>query len=282
MMERLVFNTLFGAQSPEGRHLRYYTTFDGPRHYFPKDTYCCPSNYRRGIATLPDLIYYRVGNGLAVNLYTESSAEAPLGGTLTVKLKQETDYPSGGRVALDVEPSRAARFPLWMRIPAWCGNPRVAVNGQASETPAVPGRFLVLHREWKPGDQVQLDLPMSARWIKGRQSQLGRVALMHGPQLFCLNRARHPELKEIDLRLLVIDPQTLEGPVADDSVRPGGLAFHVKAWKPGAWYPLDKLDYTLTLTEFPDPDGEATFFKVPNPGDSRFVADELLSPAIKA
>ena len=79
MMERVIFNTLFGAQSPEGRHLRYYTAFDGPRHYFPTDTYCCPSNYRRGIATLPDLIYYRIENGLAVNLYTPSSTERDAG-----------------------------------------------------------------------------------------------------------------------------------------------------------------------------------------------------------
>ena len=279
MMERLVFNTLFGAQSPEGRHLRYYTAFDGPRHYFPADTYCCPCNYRRGIATLPDLLYYRVESGLAVNIYTESSADVALEGGLTVKLEQETNYPSGGQVTVHVNPSQGARFPLWLRIPRWCGNPHVAINGHVSESPAVAGRFLVLHREWKPGDQVQLDLPMNARWVKGRQSQLGRVALMYGPQLFCLSRARHPELKEIDLRLLVIDPQSLEGPVAVDSVRPGGLAFRVKAWKPGGWYPLEEFAYTLTLTEFPDPDGEATFFKVPNPGDSRFVADELLAPA---
>ena len=282
MMERLVFNTLFGAQSADGRHLRYYTAFDGPRHYFPKDTYCCPCNYRRGIATLPDLIYYRVENGLAVNLYTESTADVALQDGLTVKLKQETNYPSSGQVTVHVDPSRAARFPLRLRVPSWCGNAHITINGQPSESPAVAGRFLVLHREWKPGDQVQLDLPMSARWVKGRQLQLGHVALMHGPQLFCLNRARHPELKDVDLRLLVIDPQTLEGPVADDSVRPGGLAFRVKAWKPGGWYPLEALAYTLTLTEFPDPGGEATFFKVPNPGDSRFVADELLVPTTKA
>jgi DUF1680 family protein len=279
LMERLIFNTLFGAQSGEGRRLRYFTALDGPRHYFPKDTYCCPNNFRRGIATLPDHIYYRVENGLAVNLYTESNTEVALEGGIAVKLRQETNYPSGGQVTVHVDPSRAAHFPLSLRIPAWCGNPRVAVNGQASESLPMPGHFLVLPREWKPGDQVQLDLPMAPRWVKGRQSQLGRVALMQGPQLFCLNRARHPELKEIDLRLLVIDPQSLQGPVADNSVRPGGLAFRVKAWKPGGWYPLEQFAYTLTLTEFPDPDGEATFFKVPNPGDSRFVADELLSPA---
>jgi hypothetical protein len=32
----------------------------------------------------------------------------------------------------------------------------------------------------------------------------------------------------------------------------------------------------LTLTEFPDPDGEATYFLVPNPADERLVDDELM------
>ena len=96
LMERVVFNTLFGAQSPDGRHLRYYTAFDGPRHYFPGDTYCCPCNYRRAIATLPDLIYYRIENGLAVNLYAASNADVALEDGLTVRLQQETKYPSGG------------------------------------------------------------------------------------------------------------------------------------------------------------------------------------------
>ena len=102
---------------------------------------------------------------------------------------------------------------------------------------------------------------------------------MRGPQLFCLNRARHPELKDLDLHLVVFDPSTLEGPTSDDSVRPGGMAFRAQAWAPGVWYPLVKTDFTVTLTEFPDPDGEAIYFKVPNPEDNRFVADELLTRA---
>jgi hypothetical protein len=55
----------------------------------------------------------------------------------------------------------------------------------------------------------------------------------------------------------------------------------VKAWKPGSWYPLVATELNLTLTEFADPEGEATFLKVPNPNDSRFVADELLAPKAK-
>jgi uncharacterized protein len=279
LMERVIFNTLFGAQSPDGRRVRYYTPFDGPRHYFDLDTYCCPCNYRRAIAELPDFIYYHVDGGAAVNLYTASSAEVVLDGGVTVRLRQETDYPISGQVALHVDPSRRARFPLWLRIPAWCLSPKVTVNGQPSEQPATSGQFLVINREWRAGDQVQLDLPMTWRWVKGRQRQVGHVALMYGPQVFCLNPARHPELKGLDLRLLVLDPTSVEGPIPDESVRPGGVAFRVKAWKPGAWYPVEKPDFKLTLTESPDPNGEATYFKVPNPGDQRLVADELLAPA---
>jgi hypothetical protein len=128
LMERVIHNTLFGAQSPEGRRLRYYTAFDGPRHYFERDTYCCPNNYRRAVAMLPNFIYYRLENGVAVNLYTASNTSVTLDGGLTLKLEQETNYPASGQVALKVNPSRPASFPLWLRIPAWCREPRVIVN----------------------------------------------------------------------------------------------------------------------------------------------------------
>src|SRR5580658_5475586 len=99
---------------------------------------------------------------------------------------------------------------------------------------------------------------------------------MHGPPISCLTRSRHPELKDIDLRLLVIGLETPERSAADDSVRSGGLAFRFKAWKPGGWNPFEMMAYSLTLTDFPDPGGGATFFTISNPRDKRFIPDELL------
>jgi len=49
------------------------------------------------------------------------------------------------------------------------------------------GTFFALDRQWKRGDEVTLELPMSWRLVKGRQRQAGRVAVMRGPQVFCLN-----------------------------------------------------------------------------------------------
>ncbi len=73
----------------------------------------------------------------------------------------------------------------------------------------------------------------------------------------------------------MIDPDTLQGPVSDDSVHFGGLACRLQAWEPGAWYPMGKKTLDLTLTEFPDPAGEAVYFKVPDPHAAGFVDDEL-------
>lgn len=275
LMERSIYNALFAAQSPDGRRIRYYTPFDGPRVYFPDDTYCCPCNFRRIVAELPNLAYYRSENGLAVNLYSAGKATVPLG-TTQLTVRQETDYPTSGHIVLHLEPSAPTAFPLKLRIPRWCSEAKVTVNDQPVETAVTPGQYCTLQRTWKAGDHVTLELAMPWRLVKGRVAQAGRVAVMRGPLVFCLNPTKHPALKEIDLRLIVLDPASLEGPFPDDSVRPGGLACRVQAWTPGAWYPFVPRDLQLTLTEFADPDGHAIFFQVPDPKAEMFVEDELV------
>jgi hypothetical protein len=276
LMERAIHNALFAAQSPDGRKIRYYTPFDGPREYFQGDTYCCPCNYRRIVAELPGFIYYRTGKGVLVNLYTPSEAAVDLPEGLGVKLRQETDYPNRGKVVIRVDPSKPARFPLSLRIPRWCEKPLVSVGGEKAERVAVQGHAVVLDRQWNPGDRVTLDLPMPLRLVKGRNAQSGCVAVMRGPLLFCLNRDRNKLPKELDLRLLTIDPATLEGPVPDDKVPGAKLACRVKAWAPGKWYPSAPHDYALVLTGFTDPGGQSAYFHVPNPNDGRFVQDEFV------
>ena len=275
LMERSIYNALFAAQSPDGRQIRYYSPFDGPREYFQGDTYCCPCNYRRIVAELPGMICYRAADGVAVNLYTPSTVQVPLAAENAVTVRQETKYPHDGLIVLNVDPVQPAEFKLQLRVPRWCDAPAVAVNGEPLSSKAQPGELLAIHRRWKAGDTVRLEMPMKWRLVKGRQAQAGRVAVMRGPLVFCLSRAKHEKLAKVDLRLIVIDPDSLQEPVADDAVHPGGLACRLQAWEPGAWYPMSKKTLDLTLTEFADPAGEAVYFKVPDPNGAGFVDDEL-------
>ncbi len=274
LMERAIFNALFAAQSPDGRLLRYYSPFEGPRVFYDKDTYCCPNNYRRIISELPGMIYYRSAGGAMVNLYTPSTATIKLDDSVSLDLRQETDYPNTGNVVIHVSPSQPTEFSLQLRIPGWCTEASISVNGKPHSV-AGPG-FTTIERTWESGDRVEFNMPMPWRFVRGRKSQSGRVAVMRGPLLFCLNRKRHPELAHIAPKTLVLDPASLEGPVADSSVRPEGIACRARAWKSGADFSTDETDFELTLTEFPDPDGVAVYFAVPDPKAKEFVDDELL------
>ena len=277
MMERTIYNALFGAQSPEGRQIRYFTPLEGDRHYHNGDTYCCPCNYRRIIADLPSMVYYKAENGIAINLYSESNATILLDNDRSVALTQQTDYPNTGHVVINVNPSKTTSFALKLRIPSWCSNASVSVNGKPSAVACKSGTFASIDRIWKAGDQVILDMPMTWRLVLGRQRQAGRVATMRGPLVFCLNPSLNDSLQKkdgVNPGRIVIDLESIEpAPVRNSTVRPDGIACRLKA--------DDKLfsmgntgNINLTLTEFADPDGKCTYFRVPDL--SKAVPDELL------
>ncbi len=278
VMERAIYNALFAAQSPDGRRIRYYTPFDGSRSYHAGDTYCCPCNYRRIVAELPSMVSYATPDGIAVNLYTPSVVTHHLSDGATVTVRQETEYPQKDTVRFTIALEQPREMTLKLRIPKFCENAVIHAPWLEKPLERPGGDWAEIRRVWQPGETFEVTLPMSLQYVKGRRSQLGRVAVRYGPIVFCLNRAAHPELKDVDLRLLTLQPESLEGPFPSDRVRRGGLACRVKAWGPGDWYPHSAPRFTLTLSEFPDPQGEAVYFHVPDPKDARFADDELIVP----
>lgn len=279
IMERTVYNALFAAQEPAGRRLRYFTPFTGPRAYYNQDGFCCPGNYRRAVAELPQKVYYRFAdNGIAVNLFTASKMTVQAGAETTVTLAQETDYPNSGHVVIRVTPSRETAFPLRLRIPRWSRNATVQVNGEAPVSAVSGAKPFELRRTWRAGDTVTLEMPMSWRFVRGHQLQEGKAALMRGPVVYCLGSAQNAEAlkKYPNFSGMVIDPKSVGEPEPDPSVRPDGKKVKVGAWveAPGAWSKGAPRE-TLTFTEFVDPTGIVTFVHLLDL--SQAVEDELVS-----
>jgi uncharacterized protein len=290
LMERTIYNALFAAQSPDGRTLRYYTAIDGPRAYYFQDSYCCPGNWRRTVAELPEMVFYRSAEGgVMVNLYASATGHVPLTDGLSIRLRQQTDYPNSGSVRIDVAPSRAATFPVTLRIPRWCRSARVSVNGQAIGEPVQPGGWCSIKRQWTTGDSISLEMPMPIRLVRGRKLQSGKVAVMRGPVVFCFSparqAARYPVYagrganpaeiqRSIDeaVSRTKFDWSTLGTIVPDKTVRPDGLALEVRGWGPtsDAQKPAD---LTFLLTEFIDATGQLTY--MPGHAAPRSVDDEL-------
>jgi hypothetical protein len=222
------------------------------------------------------MVYYRTEKGIAVNLYSQSSATIDIDTSLLVKVIQETDYPNSGHVTIRIDPSEEALFELKLRIPAWCKSISVTVNGNTLNKTFKSGTFAAIERVWKPGDQVVLDMPMEWRLVPGRERQSGRVAVMRGPLLFCLNPAQNESLAKLDgadLGRIVIDKASIEpAPVKSSAVRPDGIACRLRAGT-SPFAMGNNRDVTLTLTEFADPGGKCTYFRIPDMSEA--VPDEL-------
>jgi len=163
-----------------------------------------------------------------------------------------------------------------LRIPGWSKDAQVSINGRPFDKPAVAGAFTVIEREWNAGDKITLNMPMRWRLVEGRKRQAGRVAVMRGPQVFTLNPEQDKNLAKkdgADLGRMIVNMAGIEPePVPSDAVRPGGIACRLKAGSSG--FGMDNpMNITLTLTEFPDPGGKCTYFRIPDMKEA--VADEL-------
>jgi DUF1680 family protein len=115
---------------------------------------------------LPSVIYSRLPNGVAVNLYTASEANLKLGSGTPVHIVQKTNYPFDGKITLTMSPSKAEAFAVSLRIPEWATSAAatIKVNGKPFETTNLkPGEYFTLNRTWKANDQVELELPFDLR-----------------------------------------------------------------------------------------------------------------------
>lgn len=279
IMERTIFNALFAAQEPCGRHISYFLCFTGRRSFQGGDTFCCNGNYRRAVAELPQKVYYRFADGgIALNLFTNSEKTFDVNGK-SVTIKQETDYPNSGEVKLTLASSAPVSFPFRYRTPRWANTIACTVNGADVPVVRTEKGYAEIQREWKTGDTIHLSLSMDWRLIRGRSVQEGRVALMRGPVLFGFSTRLNPELskKIADGRNLVIDPACIGLVERDDYVRPDGQKVSVKAWL-NSDCSGEKVD--VLFSEFVDDKCVSVYFKVPNLKNTAPIPltdDELIS-----
>ena len=96
--------------------------------------------------------------GVAATLYgpCRFAAELPCG---AVEVEERTDYPYGDTIIFKLVKSPNAAFPLRVRLPGWCANPDLEVNGRQTVIAAQNG-FAAIMRTWRAGDVVTLRLPM--------------------------------------------------------------------------------------------------------------------------
>jgi DUF1680 family protein len=193
-LERTIYNHLAAAQNPRGDDWCYYTALEGTKPY-DKGINCCHSSGPRGMALVPQTAYLKRQAGgfdvLAVSTLESSHVRVLLGGT-EVWVEQTSAFPRRGRSVLTLRPDKPVTFGLSIRTPAWAG--KVAAHGDGVTSEIVPGWLVVLPREWKDGDKIELSFELSGRLVQGDHTNAGKAALTWGPFVLAYDPMRNPGL----------------------------------------------------------------------------------------
>jgi len=198
VLEQALYNGALSGMSADGRRYFYANPLasQGDRHrqeWF--DCACCPPNLARLLASLGGYLYSTRGDEVAVHLYVQSTVRLSMGGQ-ELTLRQVTDYPWQGAVRLTVALAQPATFGLRLRLPGWSQGARLRVNGQAVDLAgAVTAGYARVEREWREGDEVELELPMPVQRVYAHprvRQDAGKVALRRGPLVYCVEEADVP------------------------------------------------------------------------------------------
>ncbi len=221
VLERTLYNGLISGVSLDGKTYFYPNPLESRGQHQRSPWFgvaCCPGNITRFMASVPGYVYATKGNQIYANLFAGGQADIKLDGGKTVHLSQETNYPWSGKITFTVGPKSARAFDLHVRIPGWAQNrpipsnlyafqdqtteqPSLSVNGKSLSLQTDKG-YVVIHRSWKPGDRVELNLPMPVRKVvaNNRVSEdQGKVALQRGPIVYCAEGKDNPGGKVLNI-----------------------------------------------------------------------------------
>ena len=95
-LEETVYNALLAAQDPRTGNICYFTPLDGRKSPGPGIN-CCVSSEPRGISMIPQLVWGRLGQGVAVLFYVPGRAAVDTGAG-AVAIESRTNYPLDGAV----------------------------------------------------------------------------------------------------------------------------------------------------------------------------------------
>jgi DUF1680 family protein len=86
----------------------------------------------------------------------------------------------------------SAETSIFLRIPGWCKNASIRINGKIQAIETKSGAYARIKRSWKAGDIISLQLDMPAVLVESNpfvEETRNQVAVKRGPLVYCLESA---------------------------------------------------------------------------------------------
>lgn len=225
-IERALYNGILSSPALDGKHFFYVNPlmvrgdgsirqstnrpeevkYDGRPEWHT--VACCPPNVMRLMSSLSHYFVTMNTEGIQVHQYAASEIEVCFDDHQPVKLRIDTQYPWDGNVKIIIDQDRESFWALRLRIPGWCTNYVVMVNGNEVAGSNMSQGYKVIKRAWSSGDTVDLRLSMPPVIVYPHlriDAVRGCVALQRGPLVYCLEE--HDQVKLFSLMDVVIDKE---------------------------------------------------------------------------
>jgi len=252
VMERALYNTVLGGMSMDGKHFFYVN----PLETYPKaipfnhiydhvkpvrqrwfGCACCPPNIARTLVALGHYIFTPRADALFINLYVGNRMQVAVG-EKSLDLTLSGNYPWQENIEITIDSAEPVEHTLALRIPGWCEDARVELNGELYYGKTDKG-YLHIRRTWAAGDKIALTLPMPVRRVYGNplvRHLAGKVALQRGPLVYCLEEADNGR----ELHNLVLDKQSKFVEVAGNGVMANKILIQAQGYRQVLSAPQDK------------------------------------------
>lgn len=213
VMEKVLYNGLISGVGLDGKTFFYTNAMqvtNGVTHHELEpersgwfECSCCPTNMARFLPSLSGYLYAQKDNNVFVNLFIAGTANMEVGNK-KVSIVQSNNYPWSGALSFAVTPEVPTNFAIHIRIPGWARAEAIPsdlyafqnksaakislkLNGKAVAYKVENG-YAVINRQWKKGDNIQLNLPMDVKKVianKALADDKGKTALQRGPIMYC-------------------------------------------------------------------------------------------------
>ncbi len=195
VMERTLYNALLAGINLRGDRFFYVNPLSSAGEHHRQAWYgcaCCPSNVSRFLPSLGSYVYGTSSQDVWVHLYIGSETTLPATDGSQTSIRMQTDYPWNGDVSLQLRGKGWKEKTLRLRIPGWCTDYSVRINGKRCKEIDTEKGYAVLRRKWKDGDTVTLTLDMPVRLTSAApqvKADAGMRAIERGPIVYCAEAA---------------------------------------------------------------------------------------------
>lgn len=205
VVELALYNTLLSGIAQDGKSFFYVNPLEvWPQNLIPRTSKehvksrrqkwfgvaCCPPNIARTLASLAQYIYFQAEDRIYVNLFISSTFETEEKAKEGAIVEIVADYPRNEAIVINIHKNHSELRSIAVRIPEYVNEYQFVKNGEEMRDIQIEKGYAILSLESEE-ETIRILYPSKPRFVRANsrvKEDLGKVAVMKGPVVYCMEQ----------------------------------------------------------------------------------------------